>query len=349
MRERKREEKTITHFFPMINTIIWNIRGVNSKGAFDRLIRLARTHKTSFISFQEPFVNSSRLHYFRRKIGFNNATSNCSGKIWCLWDDNYSCTIVEDHIQHLTLQVHHIMSQVKFHVSIVYAKIKASNRKDLWGSLSQLNQQIVGPWSIMGNFNVIMESSEKKGGRRHRLSRSLDFINCMVDCGMKDAGYVGNDYTWCNGRRKMKRILKRLDRVMYNDKWFEEFSNVTARHLPRTGADHNTMLLKCTLSNTPMVKYFKFLNFWSSQPDFMEVVQNSWDEYTEGNAMYIMQQKLKKLAHCLSSWSKNTIGNVFDRVMDMENNIKHAEAAYDQDNTDSNRTNLHALYAEQIR
>lgn len=85
----------------------------------------------------------------------------------------------------------------------MYAKTKARRRRELWSSIYQLNQQIQGPWSTMGDFNVIMEASEKKGGRRHRLSSSLDFINRMID-----AGYIGNQFTWTNGRRKRYRVLK---------------------------------------------------------------------------------------------------------------------------------------------
>ncbi|XP_059294575.1 uncharacterized protein LOC132047564 [Lycium ferocissimum] len=189
------------------------------------------------------------------------------------WDSNYNCNIVEDHVQHLTLQVHHIISQFKFHVSIVYA-IKARTRQDLYESLNQLNQQLIGPWSVMGYFNVIMESSEKKRGRRHRLCRSLDFINCMEKCEMMDAGYSGK---------------------------------------------------------------------------FLDIVKISWLEHIEGTYMYIMQQKLKRLAHKLSNWSKSSISNVFDKVKELENQIEVAENIYEVDDADQNRSNLQALYAEQIR
>lgn len=61
-----------------------------------------------------------------------------------------------------------------------------------------------------------------------------------------------------------------------------------------------------------------------------------------------MQQKLKRLANSLSYWSRNTIGNVFDKTKELEENIEAMEATYGADNNDVNRTNLHNLYAEQI-
>lgn len=66
--------------------------------------------------------------------------------------------------------------------------------------LSNINNQIDGPWTIMGDLNVIMKASEKKGGKLHRL-------NCMDECGMTDAGYSGTNITWTNGRKRKKKDL----------------------------------------------------------------------------------------------------------------------------------------------
>lgn len=53
------------------------------------------------------------------------------------------------------------------------------------------------------------------------LSRSMDFITYMDECGMTDAGYTWNTYTWCNRGRKRKRISKILDKVIIKDDWAE--------------------------------------------------------------------------------------------------------------------------------
>lgn len=39
-----------------------------------------------------------------------------------------------------------------------------------------------------------------------------------------------------------------------------------------------------------------------------------------------MQQKLKRLANSLSYWSRNTIGNVFDKTKELEEKIEAMEA-----------------------
>lgn len=107
----------------------------------------------------------------------------------------------------------------------------------------------------------------------------------MNECGMLDAGYSGNDFTWTNNRRKMKRIRERLDKVFYNDEWSATFPLINVRHLPRTGSDHNMLLMTCSIEDVPPIKYFKFLSFWTEQKDFQKIVKDSWDEEVIVNPM----------------------------------------------------------------
>lgn len=105
------------------------------------------------------------------------------------------------------MEVNHSIMQTPFWITVVYAKTSTRRGKSLWKSVNDMSNHINGPWSIGGDFNVIMDPNEKKGGRIHRLSKSMDFIRCMEDCGMADAGYTGINYTWSNGRRRDNRIL----------------------------------------------------------------------------------------------------------------------------------------------
>lgn len=91
----------------MISTIIWNIRGVESKGAFDRMIKLTRRHKVSFVALQEPFIHSSQLDNYKRTLGMQGAIANRNGKIWYFWDFNYTCAEVCNYKQQLTLSIKH--------------------------------------------------------------------------------------------------------------------------------------------------------------------------------------------------------------------------------------------------
>lgn len=59
---------------------------------------------------------------------------------------------------------------------------------------------IQDPWGAIGDFNVVVSSDEKFGGRPHRMEESLDLIECLNECGLQDAGFSGSRYTWSDNR-----------------------------------------------------------------------------------------------------------------------------------------------------
>lgn len=83
-------------------------------------------------------------------------------------------------------------------------------REDNLGEeLSSCSNHIQGPWAVMGDFNIIFGAKEKFGGRPYYLSKSLDFINYLDDCGLQDDGYYRAKYTWYDNRGPTKIIWKK--------------------------------------------------------------------------------------------------------------------------------------------
>ncbi|OIT33861.1 hypothetical protein A4A49_52065 [Nicotiana attenuata] len=220
-------------------------------------------------------------------------------------------------------------------ITTLYAKCTPKERRELWSSLELTNLQVNGPWCIGGDFNVILDPDEKKGGRPHRMNKSLEFSTCIDNCGMMDLDFVGPKYTWCSNWEARRRIWKRLDRVFINDEWI--------------GSYHRPILIQCHDTNQQGPKYFKFLNFWTNQPSFLQVVEEVWRNHVNGNPLWRLQQKLKMLSRRLTQWSKEDIGNVFDQVHYWENKMKDLEQSDLKNNNDITRTELNKGQAEYIR
>ncbi|XP_016500997.1 uncharacterized protein LOC107819404 [Nicotiana tabacum] len=185
---------------------------------------------------------------------------------------NCQADIAANEDQQLTLRIKD-KDRSDIHITAVYAT--ARERKDFWANIEDISNDIAGPWCIGGDFNVIMDSEEKLGGRPHRAHRSVDFTATMEYCGLVDLGYFGPRFTWCNNRRTNKRIWKRLDSIIVNDEWTQKFQNNYITHLVRTGSDHRSLFMKRHSEQQEVIKYFMFLNIWVQQPDFLEVVQNN--------------------------------------------------------------------------
>ncbi|XP_060200680.1 uncharacterized protein LOC132628946 [Lycium barbarum] len=116
----------------------------------------------------------------------------------------------------------------------------------------------------------------------------------MDECSLQDAGFFGNIHTWSDNRGPPTTIWMRLDRLLYNEEWADEFSETTVQHLARVCSDHAPLLItmRKVLANVP--RYLKFLDFWTEHESFEAVVKEVWQEPVEGNPMWILHQKLKK-------------------------------------------------------
>lgn len=98
------------------------------------------------------------------------------------------------------------------------------------------------PWLIAGDFNAVLDPSEKFGGNRANWSHISAFRNCLSKCGLQDLGFCGASYTWSN-RCPGNYICGRLDRACGNLDWFRKFPNSIVRHLSVSTSDHKPKLI----------------------------------------------------------------------------------------------------------
>nr|XP_009786204.1 PREDICTED: uncharacterized protein LOC104234350 [Nicotiana sylvestris] len=306
-------------------------------------------HKTQIIAIQEPFVKANQIDKYRRGLGFEGCYANCNGKIWVLWSAEFDAAVAENNEQQITFKITRKNDGEVVWFTAVYAKSKQYLRVPLWDNLIHCNNYIDDPWCIYGDFNAIMGPKEKKGGNPHRMEKSWEFISCMEDCGMVDASYKGLRFTWCNARGRHQRIWKRLDRVFINHHWTDKFSFIDIEHLASTGSDHTPMLVKCSTSEQPVIKYFKFLNFWIDRPNFKTIVQEAWNIDVEGNYMRRLQLKLKQVSSKLSQWSREKIGSVFDQVKEWEHKMQDLETEYIDNDVEDLRPQVHKAQAEHTK
>ncbi|KAF9688547.1 hypothetical protein SADUNF_Sadunf02G0208300 [Salix dunnii] len=128
-----------------------------------------------------------------------------------------------------------------FFISFVYAKNLRSERKILWDELCEIASILDGPWVVGGDFNAVLNVKESKGGDNPNQGSMEDFGSYLLDFGLLDVGYEGNDFTWTNGK-----VLRRLDRIVFNLEWSDLFSLTRVKHLNRVGSDHCPLLLQCS-------------------------------------------------------------------------------------------------------
>lgn len=110
----------------------------------------------------------------------------------------------------------------EFFVTCVYGNPNASLKNEVWERLTRISVHRSASWCILGDFNEIINNSEKIGGPRRCESTFQPFRTMLSDCGMNELSSSGNSFTW-GGRRQTLWIQCKLDRCFGNKAWLNSF------------------------------------------------------------------------------------------------------------------------------
>lgn len=99
-------------------------------------------------------------------------------------------------------------------------------------------------WLLFGDFNIVLNQSDKFGGNPIDSKLSNSFQEALSNCDMNDLGYKGSEYTWANNHHKDSYVSQRLDRFFANTGWTNLFPSYNNTHLLRYKSDHSPILLE---------------------------------------------------------------------------------------------------------
>jgi len=87
---------------------------------------------------------------------------------------------------------------------------------------------------------------------------------------------------------------------MGNQKFFELLPASEVTHMLRQGSDHAPLLVKCNTDSEPVIKPFKFLNFWTKHKEFKKIVEDNWKIDFVGSPFTEVHAKMKKVKVALA-------------------------------------------------
>ncbi|KAE8697209.1 hypothetical protein F3Y22_tig00110627pilonHSYRG00065 [Hibiscus syriacus] len=119
---------------------------------------------------------------------------------------------------------------------------------------------------------------------------------------------------------RLTAVFSPLDRVLVNPTWMSRFKSSYVEFLPPGISDHCLSLVflsKDVQANKP--KPFKFFKFWALHPNFLTIVEQSWNIPTQGNPMQIEleHQQLKTLRG----------EDPIEKEIQLQNDLKSLESA----------------------
>ncbi|KAJ9561644.1 hypothetical protein OSB04_006804 [Centaurea solstitialis] len=318
--------------------VMWNIRGLNAPLKQKQVRDLLKMNDIALCSIIETHLRGDViLDTCSRVFGRWNWCSNCSlsvhgTRIIVAWDARkVDVMVIEMHAQFIHCEIRVHGHSVPFFCSFVYGDNRGVERRLLWSGLRKFKVFLGNrPWVVMGDFNAMLFPHDGLGGSSRRNSDMVEFGECLMDIELFDVQYTGIQYTWCQKPSDESGVRRKLDRILANTEFTLMFTDVMARFLPRGLSDHSPGLLSFVGGQRRFVAPFKFDNFLTNDPRFLEIVKTGWNLHVEGTFMFRVLEKLKALKTPLRRLRSSYHG-LSELVRSLHNELEIAQIASDLD------------------
>ncbi|KAK8705889.1 hypothetical protein V6N13_049475 [Hibiscus sabdariffa] len=152
-----------------------------------------------------------------------------------------------------------------------------------------------------------------------------DFDTCLGRIGLVDHSFGGPMFTWSN-HQDQTFLARKLDRVLASTSWMECFPCARINFLAPGLSDHcpGVVCLENRMESTP--KAFRFFNFWTKDPEFLEIVDSSWTlPLAASNPMSALFFMLKRLKPALKSLNQRRYGEITLKVKEKRSELERVQ------------------------
>ncbi|KAH9750457.1 reverse transcriptase domain-containing protein [Citrus sinensis] len=201
-----------------------------------------------------------------------------------------------------------------------YGYPESNRRRESWHLLRRLASLSTLPWVCLGDFNDLLDSSEKNGSRPHAAWKIHGFRSAISDAGLSDLGMVGYQFTWERGRGTVNWVEERLDRAFSSSSWRDKFPNAQVQSMEADSSDHLPIFLDPihNFHSASRVSRFRFENLWLREADCEQIVRCSWDDTTD----LLIQQKLSVCGLKLMNWGGHMVRDFRSRLKEYKTRMR---------------------------
>ena len=163
-----------------------------------------------------------------------------------------------------------------FHMTFVYGEPKIPRRQGVWDAISSLAANRASPWLLTGDFNEILDNSEKSGGPARPERTFLAFREFLALNDLFDLKHTGNHLSW-RGRRGQHLVHCRLDRTLGNSAWYDAFPQGRSHYLRFEGSDHRLVFSAFDATRRNQGKIFRFDSRLKDVEEVRQMIEHTWN------------------------------------------------------------------------
>ena len=99
---------------------------------------------------------------------------------------------------HCVVYLHHL--NINCFITFLFGYPQHHIQKEIWETLLNIKNSVIGPWTVVDDFNEILNPHENIGGTITNSSRMQNFAKFIDNCHMMELESFGLPYTWFNKR-----------------------------------------------------------------------------------------------------------------------------------------------------
>ncbi|GLT63989.1 hypothetical protein SLA2020_365100 [Shorea laevis] len=290
-----------------MSIISWNCRGLGNPRTVRDLCQLVKDKQPQFLFLMETKLRQFRMQVIRLKLRYEGMLVvdpiGRSGGLALLWREAHDLEIQNYSLRHINAIVHTGDPRGSWKLTCFYGHPDRAQRFESWNLLSFLKRFNPEPWLCIGDFNEIVDQSEKVGGSIRSEWQMESFRTALDECQLGDLGYRGSRFTWTNCREVDHFIKERLDRATATTSWCAKFPSVDVNILAARRSDHKPLYVSF-LGNghqRSRRKVFKYEASWGADEECADLVKHVWVQPDSGtspvqSAQHLLQQCQKTLS-----------------------------------------------------
>lgn len=292
--------------------ICWNVRGLNSSARRSVVRGLLSLERVSLLCLQETKVTAFTTQMLLETVGVDYdscvlpAASTTGGVLLAWRRDEWS--VLQQTCMRFSVSV--LLQPLAsagstWWLTTVYGPSQYADKAAFLDELKVLQQTCFSPWLLCGDFNLILQDSDKNNGRLHR-SWLRRFRSTIDDLQLAELHLNGRLYTWSSER--LRPTLERLDQAFADADWLDAFPNHYLSCLSTDCSDHAPLSLKLDSGRWAKPR-FRFEAIWPKFDGYLEAIKEAW-VCPLPHACRVLDYKLRNTAKVLKAWSAKHVGSI---------------------------------------
>ncbi|KAL2250076.1 UNVERIFIED_CONTAM: hypothetical protein Sindi_2481300 [Sesamum indicum] len=174
----------------MLNTAIWNVRGLNKRDHQLAVRDIVTEFRLQFLGLLETRVcinNASQIQSvllpnWKWFVDYGSASNH----VWITWDDNFvDVNVVECGTKYIHCHVNIRALHESIAVTVIYGANEIANRRELWGAVENIALQCADIPRLVGeDFNAVRDLSEVCGTSGDIRIAMNEFNTCIQNTGL---------------------------------------------------------------------------------------------------------------------------------------------------------------------